>query len=504
MPPPVTVAEDADRIEALLERCPLGGLVLFNGPLPDTPQTLAHLQAKSPFPLLIAADIERGVGQQMKGGTVFPHALAFSALGEHAEDAVETSARVAAREALASGLHMTFGPVADVNRDQRNPIIATRAFGTEPHATSRLVQAYIRGCRAEGLLTSAKHFPGHGGTTQDSHEELPLLSDTRIVIEQTDLVPFRAAIDAEVDSLMTAHVAYPALDDSGLPATASKKILHDLLRDELGFQGVVITDSLLMGAIRAEPGQEGRQAATLIGQGVDIILDPPDPEAAVAGLVRAVEEGFLSEERLNDAVQRVWKLKQHFIDRFGDSFFTNPSTYIEAGEGEAVANQSAAEDIACRAVSIQDPQGALSIAQAQVAEEGLAVILVKPYRTRLDPPEEPLGAYVRDAYPGVLYREVGPEADDAFLHQLREETRRVKHLVIAVVVKPAAWQPFGLLPNQHVLVEDLVERQPVIMASLGVPHILDLFPNAVAHLCTFSDVPVSQRALVVTLEQGRV
>ena len=504
MPPPVTVAEDAARVEALLARCPLGGLVLFNGQTPQTPQVLARLQVRSPYPLLVAADMERGVGQQVRGATVFPHAMAFSALGADAEAAVEASARVTAREALACGIHLSFGPVADVNRNPRNPIIATRAFGTEPHGVARLVRAYIRGCRAEGLLTTAKHFPGHGGTSQDSHEALPVVADTRDVLERTDLVPFRAAVEAGVASVMTAHVAFPALDPSRQPATASRPILEDLLRDTLGFRGPVITDSLLMGAIRAAPGAVGTQAAALVQVGVDILLDMPDPEAAVDGLVEAVEAGRLAETRLDEAFARVWALKQRLADHFAPSIFDDPARHVSLDEVGHPDHCALADDVARCAVLVQDAAGILPLDPERAAAEGMLVLLVKPHRSRLDPPEEPLGEALRTAYPGAHYQEVGPEAEAALFSALMEHAGRVRHLVVAMIVKPAAWQRFGLLPAQQHFVEALVARQPVVLASLGSPYVLDAFSGDGVRLCTFSDVASSQRALVAVLARGKV
>ena len=502
MPPPVTVGEDADRVEALLARCPLGGLVVFNGQVPQTARVLARLQARSAYPLLITADMERGVGQQVRGATVFPHAMAFAASGAEAEAAVEAAARVTAREALACGIHLTFGPVADVNRNPRNPIIATRAFGVEAEGVARLVQAYLRGCRAEGLLTTAKHFPGHGGTSQDSHEALPVVADAREVLDRTDLVPFRAAIEAGVDSVMTAHVAFPALDPSGQPATASRPILNGLLRDRLGFRGPVITDSLLMGAVRAAPDAVGAQAATLVQAGVDILLDMPDPEAAVAGLVQAVEEGRLAEARLAEAFGRVWALKQRLAERFAPTLFDDPARHVPLAEVGGPDHRALADDVARRAIHIQNGASMLPLDPQRVATDGLLVVLVKPHRSRLDPPEEPLGEAVRAVYPGARYQEVGPEAGAAVFDALMEEAGQVRHVVVAMIVKPAAWQAFGLLPAQQHSVEALVARQPVVLASLGSPYVLDAFSGDGARLCTYSDVAASQRALVDVLAQG--
>ncbi|HET6567984.1 MAG TPA: glycoside hydrolase family 3 protein [Rhodothermales bacterium] len=500
MPPGITVEEDAARVEALLQRCPLGGLVVFNGNVTESPGILAHLQRVSKYPLLVGSDIERGFGQQFRGGTVFPHAMAFSALGADAERLLEDSARVTAREALACGVHIAFAPVADVNRNLANPIISTRAFGTEPRETAGLVRAYVRGCRDEGLLTAAKHFPGHGNTSEDSHDTVPVVRSPRRELDELDLVPFKAAIGEDVPLVMTAHVSYPALDPTGLPATLSQPILHDLLRDKLHFQGAVITDSMLMGAVRGKDVNPGEQAAALLNAGVDIILDPPEPELIVDGIVEAVQKGRLTEARLDEALGRITALKKRLTDRFGGDFFVNPSRYVPGMEVGSAEHRCLAEDVARRAVTIQSAApGLLPLDPVQVSESGLLAVLIRPWRSRLDPPEAPLGEGVRMAFPGAHYVEIGPEAGDAEFTGLARHAGEVGHVLLALVVKPAAWQNYGLLPPQQQFVHELVARRPVMLASLGSPYALRDFPNAAARLCTYSDVPVSQRALVSAL-----
>jgi len=483
MPPPVTVAEDAKRMAALLERCPVGGLMLFNGDVRDTPSILSRLQAKSRFPLLVATDMERGVGQQISGATVFPHAAAY-----RTEADVAASARIAAREALACGIHITFAPVADVNRDPRNPIIATRAFGADPARAARLVAAYVRGCRAEGLLATAKHFPGHGNTSRDSHAELPVVESSRAEWAQTDAVPFRAAIDAGVDLVMTGHLVYPALDASRTPATGSRRMLHDLLREELGFRGAVITDSLLMAAVRGD--HVGEQAVALVRAGVDILLDMPDPEAAVAGLVRAVAEGRLSEACLDEAMGRVWALKERMAARFGPEVFTHPPV-AEVG---VPAHRNQALHVARRGLRVMSAGREMPVPDL--------VILIHPHRSHLDPPEAPMGAMVCENLPGAAYAEIGPDTNAAAMADLAKQAMAARHVVLALVVKPAAWHAFGLLPAQDAFVADLVARRPVTLASLGSPHILARYPDAPVHLCMYSDVAPSQRALVEWLAEG--
>ena len=302
--------EDAERIESLLGECAIGGLLLFNGRQDATAQTLAHLQCLSKYPLLVAADIERGVGQQLRGETLFPHAMAFSALGDDAEQHVHEFARLTGLAARTNGIHISFSPVADVNVDPRNPIIATRSFGSDPQRVSKLVSAYIAGCKAGGLLATAKHFPGHGNTHEDSHHALPTVKASREEMETCELTPFKAAITAEVPLIMTAHVRYPGLDPSGTPATLSKPILVDLLRGSLGFQGVVASDSLLMEGVKSQSQNPGELALKTLLAGVDLLLDVEDPLSTLAALESAVANGHLSIERVDEAYQRVCDLKQ--------------------------------------------------------------------------------------------------------------------------------------------------------------------------------------------------
>lgn len=498
MPPPITVSEDLNRFRhEVLNECPVGGIVLFNGSLTGTPEALSGLQRSSGIPLLVATDMERGVGQQIRGATIFPHAMAFSEAGPAL---VERAARAQAREALACGIHITFAPDADVNRDPKNPIIATRAFSDDPHRAAELVQAYIAGCRAAGLLTTAKHFPGHGNTHQDSHDEVPVVHSGRDELLANDLVPFVAAISAGVDLVMTAHVLYPALDADRV-ATLSPRILKDFLRGELGFDGAVVTDSLLMGAIRADPDAVGRQAAMLVDAGVDIILDTPEPIAATDGIVEAVRSGMLSESRVNEAVDRVLTLKRKIARRFGNDIFVDASRAAPAAVIGAPDHQRLSLEVARAGIRVTSTSpGALPMPRSHA--EGILGVLIKPHRHRFDPDEEPFADEFRKIFSGAVYRQVGPDAAEEAYKELQELARRAEYIVIALVMKPAAWHAHGLRPEQSAFIRRAVDDYNVILVSLGSPYILDDYPNASARLCTFSDVEVSQRAAVERLVEA--
>lgn len=500
MTPPVTVSDDAERVAALLDRYAFGGLLLFNGRFPATADRLAELQARSAFPLLVAADIERGLGQQVDGGTLFPHAMAFGALGDEAEAAIDTLARVTAREALACGIHQVLAPVADVHLHPRNPIISIRAFGTAPEAVRQHVHTYVAACRAEGLIATAKHFPGHGRTADDTHDTLATVEASAGALQAADLVPFRAAIDAGVDTMMTTHAAFPALDEAGRAATLSPPILRGLLRTQLQFDGPIVTDSMLMAAVRASPDAAGEQAVALVEAGVDCILDPTEPAAVVDGLVAAVEAGRLAAERVEAAFERMWQLKTRLTERFGPDVFTAPDRYVDRAEVGAAEHRQRAASVARRAVTVLDgPADRLPLA---IADDGadLAVLYVTPRTRTATADAVPLGAAVRAAAPAAYYAEVDAATDAEQRAAIAARAAVARHVVVALAVTPAAWQRFGLQPEQERLITRLAERAPsLIAAALGSPHVLDAVPQADCTLCTYSDVPDAQRALVAHL-----
>jgi beta-glucosidase-like glycosyl hydrolase len=278
----------------------VGGFIIFGGTVESVRRLTADLLRRAERRLLLASDLERGAGQQIEGLTEFPPPLALAALDDAA--AVRWVASVTAREARAVGINWVFAPVADLDLLPDNPIVQTRAFGSDPQRVATLVRSWIEGCQAAGALACAKHFPGHGRTTVDSHVTLPVVDARRETLERSDLVPFGVAVDAGVASLMTAHVAYPALDPAALPATVSPAILGDLRRG-LGFDGLVVTDALIMdGALVGR--RESDAAVEAVRAGVDVLLYPNDPRRVRDALDQAVAVGTLPRERLVEALGR--------------------------------------------------------------------------------------------------------------------------------------------------------------------------------------------------------
>src|SRR3984885_11276344 len=275
----------------------------------EAAELLNRLQQDSKLPLLISADFERGVTMRLHGATEFPHAMAFGATGKL--EYAEAFGRITAQEASAVGVHWNFFPDADVNSNPANPIINTRSFGEDPQQVGDLVTAYIRGARANGMLTTVKHFPGHGDTATDSHLGVAQVTGDMARLNTVELPPFQMAIEAGVDSVMVAHVSVPALDPNpDHVATTSPAIVDGLLKEQLGFKGIVITDALDMaGLTRLYAGHVGRAAVDAFKAGSDVLLIPADLGASYEAMVEAVRSGEIPSAQLDASVLKILKAK---------------------------------------------------------------------------------------------------------------------------------------------------------------------------------------------------
>ncbi|MEU7056190.1 glycoside hydrolase family 3 N-terminal domain-containing protein [Streptomyces sp. NPDC046197] len=259
------------------------------------------------LPVLIATDQEHGIVCRVgKPATLFPGAMAIGAGGSRAD--ARTLGRISGAELRAIGINQDYSPDADVNVNPANPVIGVRSFGADPDAVAELVDAEVKGYQAARVAATAKHFPGHGDTAVDSHYGFPVITHSRELWEKLDAVPFRAAIGAGIDSIMTAHIQFPALDGSGDPATLSHPIVTGILRGELGYDGVVITDSLGMAGVRTKYGDD-RVPVLALKAGVDQLLDPPSLEIAWNAVLKAVGDGELTEARLDESILRILRLK---------------------------------------------------------------------------------------------------------------------------------------------------------------------------------------------------
>ena len=328
----------------VLVREGLGGFILFGGDIDSAPRYLAELQTQAEFPLLISSDVERGLGQQLEGGTRFPSQRAVaSAIGRRSKKDVDLLGRMldAVRtETRAAGIHIVFSPVMDVNNNPDNPIICTRSFGEDPETVEWFGRHYIRGLQKPGadghreLLACAKHFPGHGDTDQDSHSVLPVIRADRARLNRVELPPFREAVKDGVGTVMIAHLLVPALDPVK-PVTFSKKVVTALLREGMEFNGLIVSDALDMGALAVEYPQD-EIAIRAVEAGMDILLHPIDARVTIDAVVKAVEQGRLTETRIHESVDRIIAAKKQ-LGLFDKK--QKPARNIEYAKHRAIATE---------------------------------------------------------------------------------------------------------------------------------------------------------------------
>src|SRR5690242_1627499 len=443
-----------------------------------------QLQSKSKLPLLIGADFERGTAMRYDEGTSFPTAMAVAAAG-NPKDAY-TMGKITALEARATGVQWIYAPDSDVNNNPGNPIINTRSFGENPQRVAEFVSAFVKGVEDNGGLSTAKHFPGHGDTSADSHIDLPVIHANRERLEHLELVPFRAAISSGVSSVMTGHLSVPAIEpDSNTPATLSHNILTGLLRNELGYRGLIVTDAMEMGGItlRFSPGEAAVRA---VAAGVDCVLMPPVPDAAFEALQGAVKSGRISKERLDESVRRILQAKA----RLG----LNTSRLVDVNAlnhrfGSA-AWQREAQEISDRGVTL------LRDAQHRLPLDGTKSSRVLLLAFYADP----------EPYPGEdLERELRSRFDS--VTTLRADTRFVNAsilklpspdsydvAIIAFFVRVSDRKGNVDVPAEQAALAEQVYKtgKPVITVGLGSPYLIERFPQAETWLAAFGISDVAQ------------
>jgi beta-N-acetylhexosaminidase len=370
----------------------VGGFILFGGERADVARGLADLRAGAPRGLLVGADLERGLAQQVVGGSALPPAMALGASDDEA--LAEEAGRALGREALAVGIDWVLGPVLDLADEPRNPIVGARAFSADPARVAALGAAFVRGVQSAGALACAKHFPGHGATTADSHDDLPVVARSAEELEAQDLLPFRAAVDAGVASVMTAHVRYPSLSGDPAPATLNPALARDLLRDRLGFRGAVVTDALIMAGVQQE-GSEVEAAPRAVAAGCDLLLYPQEPLRVIDALVRWASADPAHAARLEEAAGRVAAARERVGPAQGDA----------DDDGIAGSAAAAGERIAAAAITrlgaplpplaagqpvaalVLDDDGVLGLGHELLAELAVAGVILHPATLGSEPTE---------------------------------------------------------------------------------------------------------------------
>jgi beta-glucosidase-like glycosyl hydrolase len=456
----------------------IGGFIQVRGGVYDTAVLTNTLQQMADVPLLIAADLERGLGNQIEGATLFPPLMSIGATGS--EDLAYAIGRITALEARAVGVHMTYAPVLDVNNNPDNPIINVRSFGEDPKQVARLGAAFIRGCQENGLIATAKHFPGHGDTDLDSHSVLPVIRGDRDRLDRIELFPFAAAVEAGVKAVMSAHLRLPALDSTpGVPATLSRPILSDVLRGRLGFRGLIVTDALEMGGITSL--YSSPEAAVMAVQaGVDMLLLPPETEEVIQALIRAVETGRIRSSRIHAAVRRILEVKA--------SLGLHRRRRVEPDHLDALIGTRSYRELARRAV--ED-----SLTLVKNASQSIPLInsdlKVAVYSLSSDPGEyfagRPFIEEVMDRCPRVFAFYADAVTGAEHISRAVQETRDADIRIVALFSKLTAWKGHVGLSDCHIqLIREFArEPAPVVVLSFNSPYFLRLFPEVDAYLCAY-------------------
>jgi len=477
----------------------------------EAAELLNRLQRDSKLPLLIAADFERGVSTRLMGTTNFPHAMAFGADGK-TEDA-HAFGYVTGEEARAIGVHWNFFPDADVNSNPANPIINTRSFGEDPKQVGDLVSAYIKGAHEAGMLTTVKHFPGHGDTATDSHLGVAAVNGDRAHLDEIELPPFKQAIAAGVDSVMVAHVTVPALDsDPNHVASISPNVVSDLLEKQLGFNGLVVTDALDMaGLTHLFANDIGRAAVEAFKAGNDLLIIPADLGASVQAMIKAVSSGEIPRQRLDRSVLKILKTKA--------SLGLNDARTVDLG---AIATSvgkpqdiAFGQEVADSAITLVKDNGkVLPLKSKGTPKAGL------PYMTREETHDQVLavlfsddmrtesgrafGREFRARIPDARVIYVDPRTAGGMSDEVLKAVDQAQTVVAAVYVVPTAGKignSMAMADATGSLLQQMIDHAAAKTAvvAVGNPYLASDFPKIENYMCTFSNATVSEIAAVKAL-----
>jgi beta-N-acetylhexosaminidase len=472
----------------------IGGIMFLKGDVISAGMFANHLQSVSAVPLLVSADMERGLAMRLEGASAFSPAMAIAAAGN--PELAASMARIVANEARAVGIHQNYGPTVDLNINPANPVINTRSFGDRIPLAIAMSSAIIDGLQSNGVVATAKHFPGHGDVTVDSHLALPVLQGDRQRLDDYELKPFKAAIAQGVLSVMVGHLAVPKLTGSLEPASLSKVIVTDLLREELGFKGLIVTDAMNMKALN-----DGRSLQEIcvkaVEAGNDILLFPVDPELAHTAVTAAVESNQIPVSRIDDSVRRILHIKRWLgLDRNKMVDLTRLQDNVCSEEGNQIAEKIAEDAITL----IRDRDRSLPL---HLPENGPIVDIILN-----DKPGEELGNRFAEKLGldyAVIHLRLDPSSKDKAFRTADEMTKAASAVILTTGIQAVSRSgPSRLSARQIEFVRSLKAKvpqgTPVVFISFGTPYILDAFPEIGTALCAYSENEFSEKSVIRVLK----
>ncbi len=486
-------SDDFQKIKDNVQTYHVGGYHIEGGDPATAYLIISRMQELAKVPLLVTADLEGGAGFQFPGATRFPRAMAIGATGnpQYAYDA----ASLTAREARAMGISVNFYPVVDVNNNPQNPIINIRSFGESPERVGEFGVAYIKGTQEAGVVATAKHFPGHGDTSVDSHLELPVINFDRARLNVIELAPYGPAFQAGVGAVMTAHIFLPQLEKTaGVPASLSQAVTTDLLRKELGFQGLIFTDALPMHAITTNFGAE--QAVVMaIQAGADVALEPLDIPKSFAALKDAVAKGQISEQRLNESVRRLLVAKAWAgLDRQRFPSFNQ----IDNAVGGRFAQQKSQEIIEHALTLVKDDKRALPLKLRD--DEDVLLVNIVDAGDQENAPNAGLTfrAEFMKRHAKTFYVSVSTATSRSEADLVRQISASYRTVVVSCSIRIASYKgAVGLNDIQQDLLRALAQHNgPFVVALFGSPYLLNFFPELPSYALAYEFYPGAEAAMV--------
>ncbi|HKC81325.1 MAG TPA: glycoside hydrolase family 3 N-terminal domain-containing protein [Gemmatimonadaceae bacterium] len=482
----------------------VGGLVLSIGLPLSYAAKLNELQVRARVPLLIGSDMENGPGMRLGniyalpsmlsqgGGTVFPPVMALGATGS--EDLAYKLGQVLGTEARAIGVHMVFGPVLDVNSNPLNPIINTRSFGENPELVGRLATAYIRGARSKGLMSTGKHFPGHGDTDTDSHLDLPTIHASRAHLDSIDLPPFRTAVGEGIDGIMTAHIAVVGVEGANAgPATLSHGFMTGVLRDEMHFGGVLFTDAMVMAGVAKRYGAT-EPLIMALEAGADVLLMPKSVPDGIETIMGAVKSGRLTEARIDASVRRILTAKARAGLRQGRLVDLNAVDRIVT----VPEHTNIAEEVAARSITLAQDRMNLVPLVRDSTKRILAITYAEPSDLVAG---RAFNEVIGQRLPAATTVRVDGRTTDAEYKSLGALADSAGPLIVSAYVSPREFSgTVGAQAGFSQFVEKIaLSGKPIIVISFGSPYLLSAFPSVSSYLLAWGGSPISQRAAALAL-----
>lgn len=453
---------------------------------------LNRMQRLAKVPLIVGGDFERGASMRVTSTTQFPHLMAYGAANDL--EATFQLGKATAREARAMGVQWVFAPDADVNNNPDNPVINTRSFSENPQVVAAHVKAFIEGAKSDPrykVLTTVKHFPGHGDTATDTHLGLGVVTASKERMSEVELVPFKAAIAAGVDGVMSAHLHVPAYEEEKIPATVSKNILTGLLRDELGFKGIAVTDAMNMQGL-TDLFPAGEAAVRALEAGADLLLVPADPQECVKAIVAAVKSGRLTQKRVDQSVLKILNAKIRVgLNRQRLVNLERMSDEIDSPEDDEIADRVAEKALTL----VKNDNGLLPLRDASASCH--YVLAAGRFSTQGRDFTDDLRAAMKGAKVHLLDPQLPVEEFD----ELTTEAAGCGAVVVEAYVTASAFRGnVSLAGNYPGFVEKLLAAgKPVAFVAFGNPYLLRTYPNVAAYLATYTIVAPAETAVVKAL-----